>query len=276
MHSDCSLNYVFAAFISIILIQGGVGLASATPSATLSSRAQAVTAPLAGQTTNRPSTRRRSRRRRGGTSSGRSIATATSTNDSATIDPTPRGGVAIGPPTNDKTSLDETLEYIKVRLLEYGGQSGYSGGEILKDVTYSGCSLPTSAEQEGGATIPQLNDGGEAPSPSPFKNCSISWVVTFKEAGSNAAEITRTTTLKLRDLNPDDGAVVWKGVIWLKTYPYRSITVTTTPGASNIITEDEWWIDLHDEVVAQRVARALQHAAKNHCREKTYVEKFTK
>ncbi len=270
-------NYVLVVFISIFLLQDSVGLASATPLAKLSGKAQAGGETPAKQTTNPSRPRRSSRRRRGSASSARGVLTATSTSNSAMLSPPPlRDGLIITPPTNDKTSLDETLEYIRLRMKDYGGQSGYSdsGGEILKDVTFSGCSPSMSAGQ-GGVMVSRLDNGGGTTTTQTIEHCSISWVVTFKEDGTGTADITRTAILKLKDLNLNGGVVVRKGVIWIRTDPYRSITVTTTSGASNTITEDEWWIDLHDEEVARRVARALQHAAQK-CRGETYVEKFTK
>jgi hypothetical protein len=179
-------------------------------------------------------------------------------------------GQPITASANDNTPLDVTESYIQNRMMEYGAQSGYSGGEVIKRVVFADCSPPSAAENNN--TMSTLTHGA-TPQSQTLDRC-MSWDVAFKQDDASSTEVTRTSTIRLKDLNTDNGAVIRQGVIWLRTDPYRSITIVR-PDMRTMIVEDEWWIDLHDEEVARRVARALQHAAQL-CRGPSYVEQFIK
>jgi hypothetical protein len=172
----------------------------------------------------------------------------------------------------DKTPLAETLDYIQQRITEYGKQVGYSGAsEVVKEVTFTNCAPPSDTARNTIFTARPTSV--ERTLLSPPAQCSRSWTVTFKDGSPGGADVTRTTIVKLKDLNLESTGLR-QGVIWVRTDPYRSIAITT-PGVITPLMEDEWWIDLHDDDVALRVTRALKHAA-GLCRASSYVEPFSK
>jgi hypothetical protein len=272
MYSYWHVNSALALFAATLLCVATLSPFSTLAVAAGNQQAQSA-ANNSGNRVGRRPARRSSRRRGNSRSVLPNIADESLMNPLLNL-PHP-GGEPVIPTGNENTPLAETLEYIRLRMKDYGAQSGYSGGEIIKDVTFSNCAAPQSTEQDANSVshsniqVATMSDA--------LAQCSISWTVTYKEGGAGTAnspgvDVTRTASFKLKDLN-NDGVVIRQGVIWVRTDPYRSITITT--GARDAQVEDEWWIDLHNQEVARRVARALQHAAQQ-CRVKNYVEKFAK
>ena len=222
------------------------------------------------------STTKRARSRRSG-SKGKTIkneATVFSaTNARIAPDPEPITSSS----ESDNFELSATLDYIKERMLSYGSQKGYVDSEVIKgSVIFDKCDQPEkpvlepvkiSEKGKGNATSPS-QEKPEPPPPAP--NCNMTWTVEYTDEPNVKKE--RKITLTLAHLNLDE-VFQSQGVIWIKTAPYKTINVAISGGT--VLTEDEWWIDLHDEEVARRVGRALKHAAKV-CRGDKYVEKFAK
>jgi hypothetical protein len=269
MCSGRSVTYALAFLITIqmilcVIVSSYDRTLGASSSNSQASNAGSASSNSAGATQRRTSARRRSRR-------GRRTIAATASSNVALDVPLAVGGQRITAPTNDNTPLDVTESYIKDRMIEYGAQTGYSGGEVIKRVEFADCTTPSAAQNNN--TVSTLTYGMTLPQAQSSDRC-LSWDVVFKEGGARPTEVTRTTTLRLKDLNIDNGAIIRHGVVWVRTAPYRSINIVR-PDVRTTIVEDEWWIDLHDEEVAHRVARALQHAAQL-CRGPGYVEVFIK
>lgn len=173
-------------------------------------------------------------------------------------------------PESEKVELSATLDYIKERMSSYGSQKGYVESEVIKgSVSFDQCVQPKKTVTMLSDVLIASSQGEKPESAPPVPNCRMTWTVEYTDE-SNVKK-NRTIALTLAHLNVDE-VFQSQGVVWIKTAPYKAITVAT---GGTTLTEDEWWIDLHDEEVARRVGRALKHAAKV-CRGEKYVEKFAK